>query len=124
MTNRFCHERLVDEYAEICQFVTGKLARKRDTKITWGKREIGAAGIMYAVGRMNFLFDRSFEPYQSADDICQYFGTSTSTTSQKANLISDLIGMHDYWDPEYSTSYMLKNDPMSRLLMTKNWFIM
>ncbi|NLL09720.1 MAG: hypothetical protein GX268_02280 [Methanomicrobiales archaeon] len=109
MTNQFCEERLDDGYAEICQHVAGKLARKRDNKVTRGKKEIWAAGIIYAVGQMNFLFDKSFEPYQSADDICQYFGTSKSTTSQKAKLIQDLVGMDDYWDPEYSTPHMLNN---------------
>ena len=109
MTNQFCEERLDDGYAEICQHVAGKLARKRDNKVTRGKKEIWAAGIIYAVGQMNFLFDKSFEPYQSADDICQYFGTSKSTTSQKAKLIRDLVGMDDYWDPEYSTPHMLNN---------------
>jgi len=123
MTDTFCNERLDDEYAGICRHVAGKLARKRDNKITRGKREIWAAGIIYAVGQMNFLFDSSFEPYQSADDICQYFGTRKSTTSQKAKLIRDHIGMNDYWDPEYSTSHMQNNNPMSGLRMTRDGFI-
>ncbi len=123
MTNRFCVERLDDEYAGICQYVAGKLARKRNDSIHRGKKEIWAAGIIYAVGQMNFLFDKSFEPYQSADDICQYFGTSKSTTSQKAKLIRDLVGMNDYWNPEYSTDHMMKNNPMDRFRMTKNGFI-
>ena len=123
MTNQFCNERLDEDYAGLCRHVAGKLARKRDNKITRGKREIWAAGIIYAVGQMNFLFDKSFEPYQSADDICQYFGTSKSTTSQKAKLIRDLIGMDDYWDPEYSTSYMRNKNPFEKFCMTKNGFI-
>lgn len=123
MTDAFCNERLDEDYAGLCRYVAGKLARKRDNKISRGKREIWAAGIIYAVGQMNFLFDKSFEPYQSADDICQYFGTSKSTTSQKAKLIRDLIGMDDYWDPEYSTSYMRNKNPFEKFCMTKNGFI-
>jgi len=123
MTDAFCNERLDEDYAGLCRYVAGKLARKRDNKISRGKREIWAAGIIYAVGQMNFLFDKSFEPYQSADDICQYFGTSKSTTSQKAKLIWDLIGMDDYWDPEYSTSYMRNKNPFEKFCMTKNGFI-
>ncbi|MEX1028658.1 MAG: DUF6398 domain-containing protein [Paenibacillaceae bacterium] len=32
--------------------------------------------------RLTFLFDKSFEPYVSVHDICSYFGTAQSTTSQ------------------------------------------
>ncbi|HWQ65126.1 MAG TPA: DUF6398 domain-containing protein, partial [Methanospirillum sp.] len=111
LTDDFCKERLDGEYATICRAVAGKLARKRDSKFSRGKSDIWAAGIVYAVGQMNFLFDSSFEPFQSADDICDFFGTSKSTTSQKAKLIRDSIGMNDYWDSEFSTSRMKNLDP-------------
>jgi len=82
-----------------------------------GKIPIWASGIIYAVGQINFLFDTSFELYQSADDICSYFGTSKSTVSQKATMIRDLIGMDGYWDPKYSTSRMMNKNPFERFLM-------
>lgn len=95
MIDAFCDERLDDEYAEICRYVAGKLARNRDCQVLRGKIPIWASGIVYAVGQINFLFDTSFELYQPADDICSYFGTSKSTVSQKAKMIRDLIGWTD-----------------------------
>ncbi|MCA1915456.1 DUF6398 domain-containing protein [Methanospirillum hungatei] len=43
MTDAFCNERLDEEYAGICRHVAGKLARKRDNKITRGKTIIWVA---------------------------------------------------------------------------------
>ena len=88
-----------------------------------GKCSIWAAGIVYAVGQMNFLFDSSFEPYQTTDDICQFFGTKKSSTSQKAKLIRDIVGMKDFWDSEFSTAKMKEKNPFKTLRATRNGFI-
>ncbi|MGA9189809.1 MAG: DUF6398 domain-containing protein [Methanosarcina sp.] len=53
-------------------------------------------------GRSIFLFDKGFEPYVSAIDLCDYFGTSQSTISQKAKTIRDISRMR-YFDEEFST---------------------
>lgn len=50
----FCDERLDDEYAEICRYVAGKLARNRDCQVLRGKIPIWVSGIIYAVGQINF----------------------------------------------------------------------
>ncbi len=123
LTDQFCDEHLDAEYREICRYVTAKMARKKGNPLNTGKDQIWAAGIVYAVGQVNFLFDRSFEPYQSADDICNFFQTKKSTTSQKAKMIRDAVNMNDYWDPEYSTADMLKRSPYNNLRMTKDGFI-
>jgi hypothetical protein len=123
LTDQYCQEQLDEEYARICQNVAARLSRKRDYPLRRGKIALWAAGIVYAVGQMNFLFDSSFEPYQSADDICQFFGTKKSSTSQKAKVIRDIVGMNDYWDPEFSTSRMKEKDPFKTLRVTRNGFI-
>ena len=121
-TNRFCHERLDDEYTLICQNIAARLIRKRDCQMLRGKSSIWAAGIVYAAGQINFLFDASFEPYQSADDICLFFDTKKSTTSQKATMIRNIIDMK-HWDPQFSTSKMMGLNPFDKMRMTKDGFI-
>jgi hypothetical protein len=37
-----------------------------------------ATGVVYALGQVNFLFDRSSEPYVSHDDLADAFGLSKS----------------------------------------------
>jgi len=78
--------------------------------------EIWVAAIIYAIGSINFLFDKSFEPCVSAQDISDYFGTSKSTVSQKAKLIRDMFKM-GHWDKEFSTTKMREDNPLSDLVM-------
>ena len=40
-----------------------------------------AAGIVYALGRVNFLSDDSYEPHMRLSDLCQKIGVSQSTAS-------------------------------------------
>jgi hypothetical protein len=84
--------------------------------------EIWAAAIIYAIGQINFLFDQSFLPYNSPDEICSYFHTSKSTTSQKARIIRDMFHL-GYYDEEFSTKKMQDSDPMKNMVMTIDGFI-
>ena len=87
-----------------------------------GRIEIWAAAIVYSLGSINFLFDQSFEPYATVEDICKYFGTSKSTTSQKAKVIRDMFKM-EYYDQEFSTAHMKENSPFSNLVMVNGLIV-
>lgn len=91
MTTEFCDEYLDEEYKQLCEKLIRKMCRKRNVPFLSGQLEIWAAAIVYAIGSINFLFDQSFEPYASGEDIRNYFGTSKSTSSQKAKLIRDMF---------------------------------
>ncbi|HPZ75666.1 MAG TPA: DUF6398 domain-containing protein [Thermosynergistes sp.] len=122
MTARFCDEHLDEEYKQLCEKLIRKMSRKRNVPFLSGRIEIWAAAIVYAIGSINFLFDRNFEPYVSGDDICNYFGTSKSTTSQKAKLIRDMFKL-EHWDREFSTSQMIQNDPFRDLVMVNGFIV-
>ena len=68
------------------------------------------------MGQINFLFDRSFEPYATHDDICDHFGTKKSSTSQKAKFIRDMFKMR-YWNDEFSTERNKQDNPFDKLIM-------
>jgi hypothetical protein len=122
MTSGFCDRYLDDDYKQLCERLVRKMARKRHVPFLSGRMEIWAAAVVYAIGSINFLFDKSFEPYVSAGDICNYFGTSQSTTSQKAKVIRDMFKLW-YWDKEFSTSHMKKSDPFSDLRMVNGLIV-
>lgn len=82
-----------------------KLGRKREVPFKRGKLEIWASGIIYALGQINFLFDKSFEPYSTADEICKFFGTKKTTTSNKARDIRKLLKLK-IGDKDFSTKDM------------------
>ena len=116
MTGIFCSQKLDDDYFHLCEKLIKKLGRKRDVPFQRGKLEIWAAAVVYAIGSINFLFDKSFEPYMSAEQICEHFGTKSSTVSNKAREIRDLFRM-SYYDPEFSTQRMTNSNPLNKVVV-------
>jgi hypothetical protein len=84
LTGDFCTKKLDDDYFQLCEKLIKKLGRKRNVPFEAGKIEIWAAGIIHALGLINFLFDKSVEPYVSVNDINDYFGTKQSSVTGKS----------------------------------------
>ena len=112
MTNDFCDHYLDQEYKALCEKLIRKMSRKKVVPFLSGKIEIWAAAVVYALGSINFLWDKSSQPYATTDDICQFFGTSKSTTSQKAKAIRDMFKLR-YFDNEFSTTEIKKHSPFA-----------
>lgn len=110
-SKKFCGTYLDQEYAQLCEKMIEKMAQKRVVPFMSGKGVIWVAAIIYAIGSVNFLFDRSFKPYVSTDDICDYFGLSKSTTAQKAKVIRDMFKMSQ-WKGEFFTNRMKETNPL------------
>ena len=114
MTAAFCDIYLDEDYKQLCEKLTRKMARKRDVPFLYGRIEIWAASIVYALGTINLLFDKRFEPHITPDTICAYFNTSKSTIYQKSKKIREMFSLK-YGDKEFSTPYILEHDPLSHL---------
>ena len=110
MVTSFCDENLNEEYADLAIKLVEKMGRKHNVPFKRGRLDIWASAVIYCLAQVNFLFDKSFEPYISADDICNYFGTKKSTVSQKASKISDMFNLEPF-DKEFSTKELLDNTP-------------
>ena len=122
MVTTFCKEKLDEEYEQLCVKMVRKLGRKRTKPLLTGRTEIWAAAVVYTVGTMNFLFDKSFEPYVSSADINDYFGTSSSTVAQKARTIRQLLKLSQYWDKDFSTRHMQESNPLNMLMDLSRFF--
>ncbi len=122
MTAAFSSARLDEEYRDLCERVIRKMTRKRSVPFLRGRPEIWAAAVVYAVGQINFLFDKSFEPYVTASAICDHFGAKKSSVSQKAKAIRDMFKL-DYWNPEFSTSRMLERSPLKDLMVVDDLIV-
>jgi hypothetical protein len=92
------------------------MGRKRDVPFTREKLEIWAAAVVHAIGSMNFLFDRSFEPFISSKEMNEYFGNKGTTVSNKARAIKDMFDLW-YYSPEFSTGAMQENSPVNNMVM-------
>ncbi|MEZ3577128.1 MAG: hypothetical protein K1W01_06515 [Muribaculaceae bacterium] len=112
MVTTFCNEKIDAEYASLCEKMVRKLGRKRANPLERGRLEIWAAAVVYTVATMNFLFDKSFKPYLPLSEIHDYFGTSSSTVSQKAGQIRTMLKLKRYWDPDFSTADMAASNPL------------
>ncbi len=122
LTGSFCTQKLDDDYYQLCEKLIFKLGRKRDVPFKSGKIEIWAAAIIHAIGSINFLFDKSFEPYATAEQISEYFGTKKSTVSNKARQIKDMFKM-GYYDSDFSTQKMSGNNPLNDMVMVNGLIV-
>lgn len=119
MTSEFCDRYLDEEYKALAVKLIEKMSRKRNVPYERGRPEIWAASVIYALGQINFLFDKSFKPYVSADELCEYFKANQSSVSQKAKVIRDMFKM-GYFDEEFSTRSMLEESPFRKYVMIDN----
>jgi hypothetical protein len=122
MTGIFCAQKLDDEYFQLCEKLIKKLGRKKDVPFQRGKLEIWAATVVYAIGSINFLFDKSFEPYMTAEQISEYFGTKTSTVSNKAREIKDMFDMW-HFSPEFSIQRITESNPFNQMVMVDGFIV-
>ena len=62
ITDDFSREHLTEEYSELARVASAALCRKRPSPLSKGKPQTWACGILYALGQVNFLSDKSHEP--------------------------------------------------------------
>ena len=122
LVSAFCDEKLDKEYKRLCIALVKKMGRKRTVPFMTGKLEIWAAAVINAIGSINFLFDKSFNPYISASEIHEYFGTKSSTVGTKSRLIRDMFNMN-YYDNEFSTGHMNESNPFNDLVMVDDFIV-
>jgi len=111
LTDTFCRERLNEEYAALARRALSALARKRPTPIQSGQAKVWACAVVYALGQMNFLADKSNIPYLSTQDLCAGFGVGVSTAGLKAKAVRQALGMHR-WDHHWMLAEHLASTPL------------
>lgn len=112
LTDEFCKEYLNDEYGQLSRQVIAALCRKRPSPLAHGKANVWACGVVYALGFVNFLFDKSKEPYIDATGLCEAFGVSKSTGSTKSKAVRDALDMMQL-DPNWCLASLMDNNPMA-----------
>ncbi len=122
LTGTFCAQKLDGEYFELCEKLIKKMGRKREVPFKRGKMEIWAAAVIHAIGSINFLFDKSFEPYIPSKEIHDYFGTKPTTVSNKARIIKEMFDMW-HFSPEFSTSRMEEDNPFNNMVVVDDLIV-
>jgi len=100
ITDEVARKHLTAEYAHLFRYATAALCRKRPSPLTTGPVNSWACGIAYAIGAVNFLFDKSQTPHLRAAELCHAFAVSPSTGSAKAKVVKaalELFHLHPDW---------------------------
>lgn len=116
LTDGFCQEMLNEEYADMCRVMTAKLCRKRPSPLASGRANSWAAGIVHAIGTVNFAFDKSQTPHITVPDISDYFGVGKSSPANKSKVIRDMFNI-GLMEPEWTLPSRMDRNPMA-------WYVM
>src|SRR5258708_6206275 len=106
VTDRFCLQHLDAEDAALCVKLAAKLARKRRSPLARGDRGIWAAGIVYTIGRVNFLSDPAQTPHLRTEELADLLGVKQATMTNKGRTIMDTVGVRPM-DPTFCRRDML-----------------
>jgi hypothetical protein len=115
LTNGLCQEKLNAEYATLCRELAAALARKRPSPLISGQVKTWACGIVYTIGFVNFLFDKSESPHLRADELCAWFGVAQSTGGNKAKQIRDMFHITQI-DSKWMLPSMIDKNPMAWMI--------
>jgi len=110
-----CQEHLNQEYADLATKMATIIAQvKPNSPFEKAKAKSWAAGIVYALGQVNFLFDKNTEPHMRADQLVKLFGVSQQTASNKASQIREGMGLIPF-DPEWTLASNQERSPWNAL---------
>ena len=122
LTDLFSKKHLNKEYAQLIRYATAAMCRKRPSPLLRGKINTWACGITYAIGFVNFLFDKSQEPYISAGEMCEAFGISKSTGGSKSKIVKDALNMMQL-DPNWCIPSKLDDNPMAWIIQYNGFMV-
>lgn len=123
LVTNYCKKHLDDAYLTICTKIFDDLLKSDKFIFKRGKTEIWAAAIVWAVGGTNFLGDKSFEPYATLNDVCDFFGANSSTVGQKSGKIKEILDI-SVFNPEYRLPGSKVGSFLDSLVMTDNGIIL
>lgn len=122
LTDAACRQGLSDEYAQLARKAAEVLSRKRPSPLLGGRAPGWACGIVYALGQVNFLFDRSFEPYLTSAELCALFGVSTGTGAAKAKEVRRLLKTGQM-DPDWTLPSLMYQNSMAWYVMIDGFLV-
>lgn len=107
----YCANYLSKEYEELCLHALEKLCRKRPSPLKSGRSNTWAAGIIYAIGANNFIFDKSQPIHMTAKELVAPLGVAASTASAKASAIKKMLKIN-YFQQEWCLPSSMEDNPM------------
>lgn len=114
-TDIFCECHLNKEYAQLARRATIALCRHQPSLVMHGSTHSWACGIMYALGFINFLFDKSTQPYVNSTALCEDFGVSKAIAIARSKEVRSALKTYQL-DPHWSLPSTLDNNPLTWII--------
>ncbi len=122
LTDALCQEKLNAEYAALCREMAATLARKRPSPLANGQVKTWACGIVYTIGFVNFLFDKTQTPHMRADELCTWFGVAATTGGNKSRQIRDMLKITQL-DVKWTLPSMVDQNPLAWMVSVNGFIV-
>ncbi len=122
LTGTFCTAHLDEEYAHLARQATAALCRKRPSPLATGRVQTWACGIVYALGFVNFLFDKTQTPSMRAAELCAAFGVSQSTGAAKSKAVRDALAMSQM-DARWYRPSKMEDNSLAWMIMVDGFIV-
>ncbi|UCC29357.1 MAG: hypothetical protein JSU86_14290 [Phycisphaerales bacterium] len=121
LIDAFCDAHLNAEYKDLCREMAVAVCQD-GSPLLKGKPEGWAAGIVYALGRVNFLDDPSQTPHMKSTEIAEGFGVSMATMHARAKILREGLSLIPF-HPDWCLPSRLEDNPLVWMLKV-NGFLM
>jgi hypothetical protein len=111
LTDAVCDKYLDPEYKTLSRDMAAALCRKRPSPVGSGQPKSWACGVVYVLGRVNFLDDPSFLPHMKTTELAAAFGVSEATLHAKARLIEKALDV-SVLDPRWTVPSRIDRNPL------------
>ncbi len=91
---RFCEAKLNVDWRQLCVDFLDAIEREDPEAFLRGDINIYAAGVIHALGQLNFLFDKSIKPHVSVSEIADFYDVKKGSMTQRSTMLRDLMGLH------------------------------
>jgi hypothetical protein len=108
---RFCDDNMNEEYKFVCLRALAKLSRMRPSPLLTSKPHVWASGIVYAIGAMNFIFDKTQPVHLHSDHFTSWFNISISSIRSKSRDVTNILEL-SYFNLEFTLPSRLDDNPI------------
>jgi len=111
LTTQFCNEKLDEEHKELTEKLIHRLFELSSRPFESVNVKQWSSGIIYALGKANLLFDKTFEPFISEDELNDYFEADPYMTFRNASFINEQLKL-DIFESDHAFIQSRSDNPL------------
>lgn len=120
-TDAFCDAQLNDEYKALCREMATSVCQE-GSPVLRGETRSWAAGIVYALGQVNFLTDPSQQPHLTSKQLADGLGVSVSNMQAKGKVIREGLDLVPF-DPDWTLPAVAGENPLTWMFEVNGFLV-